>query len=174
MKCPKCAYNSFESNDTCPKCTASLLEIRQLHGLDPVVLPASLRKTMAVSLASSDQSNRDAEGKENNDMFEFDISSPQKTTEQDIPAAPLSFVKSPTAAANADPFAELLESAPQPVKADVDKTESAPSGLELNSFSWDDTPSEKETGTESGKDSRSGQEDDDFASLFGDLNDTKK
>lgn len=172
MKCPKCAYNSFESNDTCPKCTASLLEIRQVHGLDPVVLPASLRKTMASSLADANQSNRNAESEENNDMFEFDISSPQKTTEQDIPAAPLSFVDSPLPLA--DPFAELLESAPQPVKADVDKTESAPNGLELNSFSWDDTPSEKETCTESGKDTGNGKEDDDFSSLFGDLNDLKK
>ena len=127
---------------------------------------------MAISLAGADQSNRDAEGDKNNEMFEFDISSPQKTAEQFIVAAPLSLVDMPETTANADPFAELLEPTPQsqPVKT----AETAPKGLELNSFSWDDTPSEKETAKESDKHNGNGQEDDDFASLFGDLNDLKK
>jgi len=39
MKCPKCGFNSFESNDACPRCAASLKELKQTYGLAPVVFP---------------------------------------------------------------------------------------------------------------------------------------
>ena len=54
MKCPKCGYTSFETNDSCRKCSHDLSAFRQAHGLTPIVLPAAVRASMAKSLGAGE------------------------------------------------------------------------------------------------------------------------
>jgi hypothetical protein len=112
-----------------------------------------------------------------NDMFTFDLPTEQHQTPAAPTAAasPFSFDDSPapsfdTPAAAADPFASLMSDTPQPATA---APQAPTQGFEMNSFSWDDTPTPGEAGNAaSGSTKKAG--DDDFNSLFGDLGDSDK
>src|SRR5450631_1314478 len=166
MKCPKCGYNSFEIHDTCKKCANDLTSYKDIHGLKSIVLPLETRTIMAEKLiAEKAQEVPAAAAEAPADMFSFDIPEGETPADagsflkddpfnfDDVPASPplgggeFSFGKeqmSAQAKAEEDAFADLLESSsqnkggehsiPQPVKANT-QVES-----ELNSFSWDDTP----------------------------------
>lgn len=184
MKCPKCGYTSFESYDSCKRCSADLTEFKLSHGLTAVVFPSSLRASMAAEL-SGGSSASDAGDDGSNDMFSFEL-----PTEQAAPAAapsqpadPFAFNDAPAAASPAfsfdtpsaapqeDPFAALLETTPQQQKTPP-APQAAPQGFELNSFSWDDTPTPGQSGDAPAGEAKS--TDDDFNSLFGDLGGSDK
>lgn len=178
MKCPKCGYTSFETSESCRKCSHDLTAFRQAHGLTPVVLPAAVRATMAQSLGGpmpQEQPTQETGG----DLFSFDL--PQHEEPQAPPASsdPFAFVSQPSEggisfdtppAAPQDPFAELLESTPVAPKSAAEPAAQtgAEQGFELNSFSWDDTPEPAAAG-EAPKPAAAKKTDDDFSSLFGDL-----
>ncbi len=188
MKCPKCGYNSFESYDTCKKCSADLTEFKQIHKLTALVLPPSLRASMATEF-EDDQGENDNQSDGGADMFTFDLPTDHHTSEVAEPAAstnPFSFNETaaapavdfsfdlPPASAENDPFASLLESTTQ-----KEDTVAAPAaqpgqaeanGFELNNFSWDDAPeSEQPESNNSPGETNKQTADDDFNSLFGDL-----
>lgn len=179
MKCPKCGYTSFESYDSCRKCAADLLGFKEANRITPLVLPASERAALAATmLAEHGQSDAEAD---NDDMFSFDLptNQPEESAASADPfsfnnssptAAPFSFdtpAVAPASPAGDDPFASLLESSPAPQQPAAPSTP----GLELNSFSWDDTPS---PGQSAGNESPRTAPDDDFNSLFGELGGNKK
>lgn len=113
-------------------------------------------------------------------MFAFELSPSQPhQPQQDAPTDPFAFDDAPAAApvaapSQADPFADLLETTPQsPSSSAVESAPAPPQGYELSNFSWDDTPAPSEAAA-SPQTAAPPKEEDDFASLFGDLNDTKK
>lgn len=179
MKCPKCGYTSFESYDACKKCSADLIAFKQTHGLTPLVLPNALRVSMAAELLGGQVSDAGAD-ESSNDMFAFELPTEQPGStaaaaveptdpfafhDAPAPAAPaFSFDQAPVASQE-DPFAALLEAAPQSATAPPPPAP-ASQGFELNSFSWDDTPvpGQAEQSQAAGK-----TDDDDFNSLFGEL-----
>lgn len=197
MKCPKCGYNSFENNDACPKCSADLAGFKGTFGLAPLVFPQAVRTMMAESMAADQVSDEheDDLNETAHDMFAFDL--PDETPAQsaagkdpfdfdDTPASSdlgtgaFSFDDEPEPTAP-DPFASLLESTSQsdgdafaslgtplsPPAASAVADTSSPGEFDLNSFSWDDTPSPK-----AGDNAKPAE--DDFDSLFGDMDDTAK
>lgn len=181
MKCPKCGFNSFESNDACPKCAVSLKELKQTYGLEPVVFSPDYRQRLASEYGAG-QSATHAAGGEGGE-FAFESPAVQHDQQRDEPSASsFSFDDAATERAGVssaplqDPFAELLETSPQPVKAEAQQP--APSlpdqGYELSSFSWDDAPESAAPAAESPQADAPVKEEDDFASLFGDLGDTRK
>lgn len=176
MKCPKCGYTSFESYDACRKCATDLVAFKESHRITPVVLPASVRSTLAADLLE-DQTVSDTADNDN-DMFSFNLPTQQGDEAAPVtspfdfdqaapsPSAAFSFdTPSATPQAVDDPFASLLESTPSQPAA------SAPAqGIELNSFSWDETPAPGQGGTAD----KAKSADDDFNSLFGDIGGDKK
>lgn len=180
MKCPKCGYTSFETSDSCRRCSNDLSAFRQAHGLTPIVLPAALRTSMAKQLggtAAEDHQTHETGG--SGDMFTFDLPQHKEPAEPAAAADPFAFVNqpagvgtgslsTPTATPN-DPFAELLETTPT-VEKPVAPTaqESGGQGFELNSFSWDETPEPAAAGA-APQAVAPKKTDDDFSSLFGDL-----
>ncbi len=183
MKCPKCGYTSFESYDSCRRCSADLVEFKQTHGLAALVLPPALRASMAAELGGN-QHHEDTSADTGGDMFAFDLPTEQHPEApaaassdpfsfDDTPAATPAFsFDSPAATAQDDPFAALLETspkqAPQPSSAPTEPT----GGIELNSFSWDDTPTPGQPGSAPAEPAKPA--DDDFNSLFGDLGGSDK
>lgn len=179
MKCPKCGYTSFESYDSCRKCAADLVGFKEANRITPLVLPASERAALAATMLA-EQGQSDAEA-DNDDMFSFNL--PTSQTEESAastdpfafndspsPATPFSFdtpAVAPAAPAGNDPFASLLESSPAPQQPAAPVAQ----GLELNSFSWDDTPA---PGQPAGDTAPRTAPDDDFNSLFGELGGNKK
>lgn len=195
MKCPKCGYNSFEYHDACKKCSNDLAGYKGTYGLKAIVLPQEARSSMAATfMAETAVGNQapQAVAEETTDMFSFDLpdedASATATTASDNPfdfgeesaASELqgfgefSFddeQKSAQAKAEEDAFADLLESTSQEGDAGVAPAPAAavgssPGEFDLNNFSWDDTPvapAAAETKPE-----------DDFNSLFGDLDDATK
>jgi hypothetical protein len=190
MKCPKCGYNSFEFYDSCKKCASDLTGYKETYGLKSIVLPLEARTSMAEALmaesALSDQSP-DA-SVEQVDMFSFDLPEDEAARSRaddpfnfdDEPVVPaqtggaFSFDESKQSAqakADEDAFADLLESTSQKDEAsstaaatvDADGTGAA----NLTSFSWDDTPSDA-----TGHGAKPA--DDDFNTLFGELDDQAK
>lgn len=185
MKCPKCGYTSFESYDSCRKCSADLVEFKQSHGLTPVIIPPSLRSEMAGGLGLS-QTEGDNTADTAGDMFTFDLPTTQQPASpasaaasspfsfDDPPAAPSPFsFDTPSSSAPQDPFAALLSSPPEPQKPAAAAQQPATQGFEMNSFSWDDTPTPGQPG-EVTPASAPKTEDDDFNSLFGDLDGSEK
>ena len=182
MKCPKCGYISFETSDSCRKCSNDLSAFREAHGLTPIVLPAAVRASRAKSLGGQEPEGQPAP-KADGDMFNFDL--PPQPAPQAAPAAssdPFAFISpqpaadgggisfgSPAASSH-DPFADLLETTPVVQKPAESATPqgAAGQGFELNSFSWDDTPEPDAAGAPSPSEPTK-KIDDDFSSLFGDL-----
>ena len=177
MRCPKCGYTSFESYDSCRKCTADLTEFKQSHGITAMILPPSLRAEMAAGLGV-ETTKQAASPDTNNDMFSFDLPTEQQpAAAQTAPASPFSFDDAPAtssaaapAASAPDPFASLMTESAQPAAA---PPQGPAQGFELNSFSWDDTPAPGTAGSAAAADGKKA-EDDDFNSLFGDLSDSDK
>lgn len=197
MRCPKCGYNSFEHNDACPKCSSDVTGFKGTFGLAPLVFPQAIRAVMAEELMAGFDSAED--GNENveaaTDMFSFDLPDDTPATpaaakdpfdfddtpsSSDLGTGVFSFDEQPEAGAKEDdPFASLLEStsqsdgdpfaalaapsAPSPVAAAAN----SPGEFDLNNFSWDDSPpsAAAETAT---------PVEDDFDSLFGDMDDAAK
>lgn len=184
MKCPKCGFTSFESYDTCKKCSADLVEFKQTHGLIPLVLPPAVRAEMAAELLGTQAANASSEDS-GSEMFSFELPTEQPAAatapsadpfafnEPPAPAAPAFSFDTPAAAPQEDPFASLLEStAQQSAPASAPQPAAASQGFELNSFSWDDTPAPGQPGA---SEAGNKKDDDDFNSLFGDLgSDDKK
>lgn len=178
MRCPKCGYTSFESYDSCRKCSADLTEFKQSHGITPMILPPSLRAEMAAGLGIETSTNQDASPDTSNDMFSFDLPTEQQpATAPAATASPFSFDDAPAApsfaapAASApDPFASLMTGSSQPAAA---PPQAPAQGFEMNSFSWDDTPTPGTAGSPATADGKK-TDDDDFNSLFGDLGDSDK
>ncbi|MDD2500608.1 MAG: hypothetical protein PHN92_07295 [Geobacter sp.] len=177
MRCPKCGYTSFESYDSCRKCSADLTEFKQSHGIAPMILPPSLRAEMAAGLGIETSANQDASPDTSNDIFSFDLPTEQHpAAAQAANSSPFSFDDAPAvpsfaapAAGTPDPFASLMSESLQPAAA----PQAAPQGFEVNSFSWDDTPTPGNAGSPATADAKK-TEDDDFNSLFGDLGDSDK
>jgi hypothetical protein len=198
MKCPKCGYTSFESNDTCKKCSHDLTAHRATYGLKPIVFQTEMRAAMAAAMATETVSavapQQPAE--QPADMFSFDIpdeKSPPPAEEtpridpfsfDDTPASPTTPAPSPFAfdelqspaapPPQEDAFADLLEptqlGGPAPSAAPATAPSpplagDAPGEYDLSSFSWDDTLVEPSSGTVPKK------ADDDFTSLFGEIDD---
>ena len=192
MKCPKCGYNSFESQDTCKKCSNDLSVFKMTYGLKPIVLQQETRIAMAEALAaeSAPAATEQQSPEQPSDIFSFDLP-------EEEPAAPgtkvigtddfFSFSDQPSATPTAgssslafdesqganrnksveDAFASLLESSgDDPFAAAKTETTSpvavnSPGEFDLESFSWDDTPETKTPGQK--------KPDEDFNSLFGDI-----
>lgn len=177
MKCPKCGYISFETSDSCRKCSTDLSAFRQAHGLTPIVLPAAVRAGMAKSLGAGETVQHPSD-EPSNDAFSFDLPQHEEPQAPAAPSDPFAFVSAASgeagisfdapAPAAQDPFAELLDSTPTAPKAAPAAQEAAGQGFELNSFSWDDTPEPAASGA-APQQAAPKKTDDDFSSLFGDL-----
>jgi hypothetical protein len=199
MKCPKCGYTSFESNDTCKKCSHDLTAHRETYGLKPVVFQMERRAAMAAAMATETVSAvaPPQPAEQPADMFSFDIpdqkpASPLEEPSKNelfsfddnlaAPPSPFSFdeVQAPAKSIpQEDAFANLLEptqlgkSTPSAATAAPPSSPlsgDSPGEYDLSSFSWDDIPVEPSSGTTAKK------ADDDFTSLFGEIDDaaTKK
>jgi hypothetical protein len=189
MKCPKCGYNSFEFHDSCIKCSNDLVGYKQTYGLKPIVLPLEARTSMAEALiAESALTDHTTEPvNDQTDMFSFDIPEDHATNAADND--PFNFDDEPLTPSGSggnfsfddgqnlsqakeeeDAFADLLESTSQ-----EEPKSSAPAAMaadskgesDLTSFSWDDTPSAV-------VESSAKPVEDDFNSLFGDMDDSAK
>jgi hypothetical protein len=172
MKCPKCGYNSFESNDMCPRCLNDLTGYKATHGLKAMALPQTARTEMARSMASEAHvEDHPAEDTDmTSDMFSFDFEENEQGADQgadgpihdpfnfeDVPADQSAQTK-----AKEDAFAALLEATPQKsIAAPAGKPAAANNEFDLENFSWDDTPDPAGDG-KPGK-----PREDDFGSLFG-------
>jgi hypothetical protein len=195
MKCPKCGYNSFEFHDSCKKCANDLTGYKETYGLKPIVLPIEARTSMAAALmaetALSDHSPDVSV--EPVDMFSFDL--PEEEASPPTASDPFNFGDEPVspsqtggefsfdegqqsaqAKAEEDAFEDLLESTSQKNKAPLAVPPPAPASavaadstdtLDLNNFSWDDTPS-------AAADSSTKPAEDDFDTLFGDTDEPAK
>jgi hypothetical protein len=198
MKCPKCGYNSFEYNDVCKKCSNDLTNFKDVFGLKAIVLPLDARTSMAqAGITETHEVDQAAATEEAaTDMFSFDLpeeeASDAATGDTDNPfnfdeepdkAQPMSSgdfsfddeEKSPQAKADEAAFASLLEStaheddsatAAQAASSKPTGASSAPGEFDLDNFSWDDA-TEAPEGVEK-------KTDDDFNSLFGDMDNTAK
>ena len=190
MKCPKCGFNSFEYYDNCKKCFSDLTGYKKANSITPLVLPSEARGILAAGFSlekgSTDQTGDLVETSD--DIFSFEL--PDEITP--LPANrntdPFGFAE-PSPDVNRprnsmledDVFADLLEATSHNDKAHVafakvptspnqstsavntGKTASEPGEFDLESFSWDDTPTDNVS-------SDSKETDDGFDSLF---NDTK-
>jgi hypothetical protein len=117
------------------------------------------------------------------DMFAFDLPTDQQTAAAAPLAAtpPFSFDDAPAAAPTfsfdtppplqQDPFASLLETTSQEQKPEPPPLPQQ--GFETTSFSWDDTPASAPPGGSTPADDNKA-DDDDFNSLFGDLDGSVK
>lgn len=194
MKCPKCGYNSFEYHDACKKCSTDLTGYKATHGFKAIVLPQEARISMAATFmaeAVAAQPAPEAATEETTDMFSFDLPDDETTAAATTSDNPFDFddetgadetqgfgefsfddeQKSAQAKAEEDAFADLLESTSQegdagPAAAPAAAAGTSPGEFDLNNFSWDDTPATP-AATET-------KPEDDFNSLFGDLDDVTK
>lgn len=187
MKCPKCGFNSFEYYDSCIKCSSDLTGYKQTYSITSMILPQEAKEKMAAAFRSTesatDQIGDSAET--HDDIFSFDLP-------DDSPPAPIQGNDNPfnfdkpspvanrpvSSPAEDDVFADLLEStsqsdespfgatqpSPPPAAAKSADSSSGPGEFDLESFSWDDTPSDAAA-------PGSTEAPDDFDSLFGDTKD---
>ncbi|HEY3307878.1 MAG TPA: hypothetical protein VGJ93_05445 [Desulfuromonadaceae bacterium] len=203
MKCPKCGYNSFEYHDSCKKCSNDLQGYKETFGIKSIVLPAEVRSVMAASLMAEETSAppQEEEVQAATDMFSFDLPDDElEPTAADANSDnPFDFgdesagsegneqqgfgefsfddeQKSPQTKAEEDAFESLLEStsmenddsaAASQASAAPAATAGSPGEFDLDNFSWDDTP------TAVAADGAT-KTDDDFNSLFGELDDANK
>ena len=197
MKCPKCGYNSFEYHDVCKKCSNDLAGYKVTYGLKEIVLPQEARSSMAAAFMAETAVGDhipEAAAEVATDMFSFDLpdedaSDVAATASKDpfdfgddsAATEPQGFgefsfddeQKSAQAQAKAeeDAFADLLESSPQEGSAKAAPalpaaTAGSAGEFDLNNFSWDDTPAEPAAAE--------AKPEDDFNSLFGELDDATK
>jgi predicted nucleic acid-binding Zn-ribbon protein len=191
MKCPKCGFNSFEYYDSCKKCSSDLTGYKQTYSITSMVLPQEVKEERAAEFRSDesavDQISDSAET--HDDIFSFDLPDDSPATPVQGNDDPFNFITPPSPDVNQstvsksedDAFADLLESTSQsdesPFAASQTATpraaaksadsSSTPGEFDLESFSWDDTPS-----STSASDSTEGA--DDFDSLFGETKEDAK
>lgn len=182
MKCPKCGYNSFESHDSCKKCSSDLISYKQTYGITPIVLPLEVREKMAKEfrVASAEAEQQDENAETHDDMFAFDLPEEPPAPTASFNNNPFNFDdKASVAGAGQvnlaeDPFADLLETTSQaadapfgtpPALPKAAAPASSPGEFDLDNFSWDDTPAA--TSETAGQDTS-----DDFDSLFGSADET--
>jgi len=150
-----------------------------------------MAQSIMSQLESTDHSDETAEP--SNDMFSFDLPDDSPTqaappkdpfdfddtpTSSDLGTGAFSFDETP-ATEPADPFASLLESTSQvegdssapvnPTTPPAAAPASSPGEFDLDNFSWDDTPAATSPGAANAK-----PEEDNFDSLFGDMDDAAK
>lgn len=189
MKCPKCGYTTFETSDSCRKCSHDLTEFKRSFNITPVVLPNAMLSSMAASMGSGPARVQQTSAEPAGDMFSFDLpaetkpAAPAKSADpfsfDDIPAAnkggnspsPFSFDAPPASSTAHDPFADLLEQTPSggPAAAKPAAAPAPKQDYELNSFSWDDA---QDAADEKVAKPAAKKSDDDFNSLF-DLGNTE-
>jgi hypothetical protein len=187
MKCPKCGYNSFEFYDSCKKCANDLTGYKETYGLKSIVLPIEARTSMAEALMAETALNVPATDASDvpGDMFSFDL--PENEAAHPTSDDPFNFDDDPVSTlqtggefsfdegqqsaqtkAEEDAFADLLESTSQAGEATAATLSDGAGGeSDLNSFSWDDTPAP-------GPGEADKPVEDDFNSLFGDMDDSVK
>lgn len=190
MKCPKCGFNSFEYYDTCKKCSSDLVAFKQTHSITPMVLPFEVKEMLAAEsgAAQSDTEQTIVSQETHDDMFSFDLPDDAIPAPVHVNDDPFNFnepatdtTASASSASDNDAFANLLETtsqsdespfaaatpsaAPTPVSAPPADVALAPGEFDLESFSWDDTPT---TPAAPNKVELA----DDFDSLFGDTKET--
>lgn len=196
MKCPKCGYNSFEYHDTCKKCSNDLISYKVTYGLKPIVLPQEARSSMAAAFMAEAAAGSQATEQTPDaaiDMFSFDLpddeaadatstttgNNPFDFGEEPVADAPQSFgefsfddeQQPAQEKADEDVFSSLLEATSQvddasAAPAPVTAAGNNPGEFDLDSFSWDDTPAAPAAAET--------KPEDDFNSLFGDLDDISK
>jgi hypothetical protein len=195
MKCPKCGYNSFEFYDACKRCAQDLTSYKVTYGLKPIVLPQETRIAMAAAMmvAPEPEAVPEQTTESPSDMFSFDLpdekeAAGSKTIDHDDffklsdpPAATpstgygaFSFDDEPVTnqtKAVDDAFADLLETSQPAGNAPSAEPKSASGGdttaeYELSSFSWDEPGETLPAGEK--------KPDDDFESLFGDIDSNAK
>lgn len=183
MKCPKCGYNSFEHYDNCKKCSNDLTGYKLTYSISSIVLPLEVKANMAAELNSAkpnDISSADI-ADDNPDMFAFNEPDASATRVNDDPfnfdEPDAAATKSGEIETDFDPFADLLETTSHTQESPfggktssenstaVKTADSAQGEFELENFSWDESPSAKESEDTPGAD-------DEFDSFFGDLKDT--
>lgn len=203
MKCPKCGYNSFEFHDACTKCANDLTGYKSTFGLKPIVIPPEARATMAKALMAETMVAEHPANEVDNggDMFSFDLPDDDTSTAAGKAASsdPFNFDDEPAtgqssgfgefsfddeapttqAKAEEDAFADLLESTSQNDNPFAEAVSTAPAAappaagsgggeFDLENFSWDDTPATPAA------EGTAKKPEDDFDSLFGDMDDTAK
>ena len=166
MKCPKCGYTSFESNNSCAKCGNELSDFREAYGLAPLVLPARLRASMAAEMAGADDDEENSPAESSNDMFSFDLPNHAEPVAPQPANDPFAYSEP---AAPHDPFSELLET----TSAAPAQKAAGGAGMEPDSFSWDETPVPQAAGAKP-KSASATNVDDDFSSLFGEVDNSNK
>lgn len=182
MKCPKCGFNSFEYYDDCKKCSSDLTGYKQTYSITSMVLPQVAKEKMAAEFLSTETAPEQnaAAAETHDDIFSFDLpdDSPSVAVQNKDPfdfINPSSDVNQAASNSEADAFANLLESTSQSDESPfaspqtpAPSTAAAPSAVstsgagefDLESFSWDDAPSDKAA-------AGSAEGADDFDSLFG-------
>ena len=184
MKCPKCGFNSFEYYDSCKKCSSDLTGYKQTYSITSMVLPQEAKEKLAAELRSSESATGQIgdSAETHDDIFSFDLP-------EDTPSAPVQGNDNPfnfdkpstdtkqtsSSQSEDDVFADLLEStsqsdespfgatpaAPPAAAAKSPASSAGPGEFDLESFSWDDTPSATAAAD-------STEAPDDFDALFGD------
>jgi hypothetical protein len=185
MKCPKCGFNSFEYYDSCKKCSSDLTGYKQTYSITSLLLPQEAKEKLAAEFHSAESSVEliSDSAETHDDIFSFDLpddSSSAPVQGNDDPFnfdQPSADVNQPSSSQSEDDvFADLLESTSQsdespfaaaqtatpPAAAKRPDSSSSPGEFDLESFSWDDTPSA--TAAPGSKEAAT----DDFDSLFGD------
>lgn len=192
MKCPKCGFNSFEYYDSCKKCLNDLTGYKQSFSIGSVVLPGEARGRLEAEYRKAETPTEQSVSvsEAHNDIFSFDLPDKVATPPSDSERDPFSFDEpssvtlQSTGDSSDDVFAGILETTVQAEKtvfADTgvfakpasitDNAADAPSEhgeLDLESFSWDDLPTEASP-TATPDDDISAN---DFDSLFGETKDT--
>jgi len=191
MRCPKCGFNSFEYYDTCKKCSGDLSGYKLSHSITALVLPLEAKEKLAAEFRPDEgEPVHISDATETHDeIFSFDLP-------EDSPTAPivhddnpfdfdeLSSVMNQSSSSQPDDkvFGDLLESTsqadespfgaqepdiPAPAATKPADSSSGAGDFDLESFSWDETPSVAPA-------AESKKPDDDFDSLFGDTQDSSK
>lgn len=185
MKCPKCGFNSFEYYDSCKKCSSDLISYKQTHSITPLILPLEVKERLASEFQTTesvtDQISETIET--HDDIFSFDLPDDSAPVSGFSNDDPFNFGEHSSVASQSkstksdDVFADLLESTSQLEESPFAQiqTESSPTGaleakpenfssspgeFDLESFSWEDTPTASSTPD-------SNNVPDDFDSLFG-------
>lgn len=185
MKCPKCGFNSFEYYDSCKKCASDLTGYKQTYSITSLLLPQEAKEKLATEFRSAESATDQIseEAQTHDDIFSFDLPDDSPSAPVQGNDDPFNFdkpsgdVNRPSSSQSEDDvFADLLESTSQsdespvvttqtatpPTAAKSPKSSSSPGEFDLESFSWDDTPS-----AAAASDNTEGATDD-FDSLFGD------
>ena len=173
MKCPKCGFNSFEYYDNCIKCSGDLISYKQTYSIASIVLPQEIKEKMATEFWSAEGSSPDdvsgsGSTEQHDDIFSFNLPETPPSVPEHHNDDPFNFDEplsgEDSSKSDDDVFADLLESTSQATKPSpaAVKAVNSPSGtgeFDLESFSWDDSPTVDTVTNEAPAD--------DFDALFG-------